>query len=117
MAKNKYYWSEMNLTPCGRDGSQGPSLKECLKCYGWSRISTKHMFDVKPDQLGIQIIIIQTSGVYDIIAHGAGNQDKTGSGAIISGRFTLQKGDELMVAVGQKGSEGNYSCGSGGTFF
>ncbi len=72
-----------------------------------------------------QIYVVPETGLYSLKAWGAGggqNSDGTmlgGNGAIAQGYMTLQKGDNLRIAVGGAGGiginpAGNYTSGGGG---
>ncbi|HEY1934156.1 MAG TPA: PEP-CTERM sorting domain-containing protein [Acetobacteraceae bacterium] len=69
---------------------------------------------------------VPATGLYQIVAAGAqggadGNGVSGGNGAVISGKFSLTAGDELVIAVGGQGGNGqafrSYAgAGGGGSF-
>ena len=69
---------------------------------------------------GFENYIIGASGTYAIVAFGAqggaGAAQQSGLGAEIGGRFALQKGQILQIAVGGQGSGSISGGGGGGTF-
>jgi hypothetical protein len=69
------------------------------------------------DKRGYQRWTVPKSGTYRIVARGAQGGDTSpnydpGKGAVIAGDFQLDRGDVLVILVGQKGENGN--CGENG---
>ena len=103
------------FTNCGQTGRYGPSLSSCQSSYNGAEI-------LKPDynfnvNAGIQYWTVPSAGDYRIISSGAGS-NLGGSGAIMSGTFTLSKGDVLKILVGQMPLKylNQGEGGAGGTF-
>ena len=81
---------------------------------------------------GIQLWTVPTSGIWSIEARGASgadgilvggsvNRKRGGFGAVVKGKFVLEKGKILKVLIGQEGSRDPVAAhrpgaGGGGTF-
>ncbi len=115
-----YAFTSHTFTPCGATGTSGPSLANCISTYSSSTFEDNvNYFNVSG---GIQIWTVPTSGSYTITAAGAkggrGRDGVGGTGASISGTFSLTQGAKLRIIVGQSGTD-NASLnggGGGGTF-
>ncbi len=112
---------EYVFTNCGVEGRTGPSQLDCDTEYSGTNIES----EVTINSDGIQEWEIPETGVYTFTAYGArgGGKDinvgRHGYGAIIQADFELNKGDEILILVGQKGSDysdENGNAGGGGTF-
>lgn len=75
-------WNRLELTTCGKEGSRGPSLKDCIKSYKTEWVRDDKLFTVAPNRPGIQIVTIPKTGLYKITARGAGNFNNNGSGTV-----------------------------------
>jgi len=107
--------SSFTLTNQGATGTTGPSSVS----YGFE----SNYADVTAIGDGIQEFTVPANagGEYRIICKGAeggrasaGNGEPGGKGARIEGNFTLQAGERIRVAVGQKGTDGDGVGGGGG---
>jgi hypothetical protein len=113
---NLYAFSSHTFTPCGATGPTGPSLANCISTYSSSTFEDNvSYFNVTS---GIQIWTVPTSGSYTITAAGAkggrGNQGVGGTGASITGTFSLTQGAKLRIIVGQSGTDYAGLNGGGG---
>jgi hypothetical protein len=121
-----YGFSGHRFTPCGTSGQSGPSLSSCTTRYPSWASNTSYLS--VPTQ-GYQLWTVPQTGTYRITAAGAqggdnGNSGWLGStGAIVRGDFTLTKGDQIRIVVGQRGlgayagnSYYNMSGGGGGSY-
>ena len=116
---NLYAFSSHTFTPCGATGPTGPSLANCISTYSSSTFEDNvSYFNVTS---GIQIWTVPTSGSYTITAAGAkGGRGVSisGTGARMTGTFSLTQGAKLRIIVGQSGTDGasRNGGGGGGTF-
>ena len=104
------------FTNCGQEGRTGPSQEQCNSEYGEGVVT------VTVDN-GIQEWTVPETGAYTIEVWGAqggpskgydnDNINRGGTGAILSGDFSLTEDLVLKIIVGQRGRE---SGGGGGTF-
>ena len=98
-----FAFSSHTFTPCETTGATGPTLSSCITAYSSTSFEDNlNHFDVSS---GIQIWTVPTSGSYTITAAGAkggfGRVGSGGSGATITGTFTLTEGAKLKIIVGQ----------------
>lgn len=113
-------FSQHQFTNCGQTGPTGPSLSQCQSGYNGSDILDPS-FNFQVNSAGVQSFTIPSNGKYRITAAGAsggdGSSASPGKGAVIQGTFTLSKGDNLKIIVGQKGlNSGEMGGGGGGSF-
>jgi hypothetical protein len=115
-----YAFTSHTFTPCSATGTAGPSLANCISAYSSSSFEDNvSYFNVSS---GIQIWTVPTSGSYTITAAGAkggrGYQGVGGTGASITGTFSLTQGAKLRILVGQSGTDnaGLNGGGGGGSF-
>ena len=103
----------LTFTTCGQVGHQGPSQTQCDSAY----VGTDLEGSVTVVN-GVQQWVVPNSGVYIIEVMGAqgGAKHSTvgGSGAYVSGEFTLTAGDVLDIVVGQRGTDVTGSVHGGG---
>ena len=103
----------VTFTTCGQSGHQGPSQSQCDVDYTGTDLA-----GAVTVSSGVQQWVVPYSGVYTIEAMGAqgGAKHSTvgGSGAYISGEFTLTAGDVLNIVVGQRGTDVTGSVHGGG---
>lgn len=114
----------LTATTCGKKvGNRGPSQSDCDQAYGSAKVTV--------EGTGYQIWDVAESGMYQITAYGAkggdhgsnhaDSRDRGGKGAEASGKFQLQKGDQLVMVVGQEGWSnpecGDWGAGGGGGTF
>ena len=111
------------------DTRMGPTLANCISEYGanspWNNTA---FFNVVS---GIQEWTVPETGVYTISATGASGghyslgsniTEPGGYGAVITGNFTLTRGDKIKILVGRKGDRKRATQwtsgggGGGGTF-
>ncbi len=118
-----YTFSSHTFTNATATGRNGPTLAQCRTAYStatWAQDATNLYLNMTTQ--GIQLWKVPVTGSYTITGAGARGGTPTynntwtgGSGAIMSGTFTLNKGDILKIAVGQKGVEYTYTGGGGGS--
>ena len=111
-----YAFTSHTFTPCSATGTAGPSLANCISAYSSSSFEDNvSYFNVSS---GIQIWTVPTSGNYTINAAGAkggrGYQGVGGTGASITGTFSLTQGAKLRIIVGQSGTDNADRNGGGG---
>jgi hypothetical protein len=115
-----FAFSAHTFTPCGATGPTGPSLANCISAYSSSSFEDNvSYFNVSS---GIQIWTVPVTGSYTITAAGAkggrGNLGISGTGARITGTFSLTEGTKLKIIVGQSGTDSpSYNGGGGGGTF
>ena len=115
-----FAFTSHTFTPCGATGTAGPSLANCISAYSSSTFEDNVIyFNVSS---GIQFWTVPTSGSYTITAAGAkggrGNLGISGTGARITGTFSLTEGTKLKIIVGQSGTDSlSYNGGGGGGTF
>ena len=106
---------------CGKTGRFGPTSDDINATYAGTNLEG----NVSLIMQGIQKWQVPRTGTYLIEATGAsgGTQpeyNKGGKGVFISGRFQLNAGDNLLIAVGQMGlntqTNDNEGGGGGGSF-
>ena len=106
---------------CGKTGRFGPTSDDINATYSGTNLEG----NVSLIMQGIQKWQVPRTGTYLIEATGAsgGTQpeyNKGGKGVFISGRFQLNAGDNLLIAVGQMGlntqTNDNEGGGGGGSF-
>ncbi len=102
-----------NFTTCGAEGREGPSESDCESEYEGTSLAG---IDVEGN--GIQTWEVPESDEYRITAYGSQGPDQgSGWGAVVSGTFELEGGEELKVITGQQGSSGSRdAAGGGGTY-
>ena len=113
------------FTPCGTTGRFGPSQFEIDTAYG---LGNPLFNQVRINTTGFQEWAVPGTNTYRIVAFGAqggtgatspnfrGGGGAGGLGARMQGDFSLNMGDTLVIAVGQRGTDGigNGNCGGGG---
>ena len=97
----------LTFTNCGNSGNSGPSQSQCDSSYSGGLLDGEITVTS-----GLQEWVVPASGDYVITAYGA-QGDSGGTGAVMSGDFSLTAGDVLTILVGQSGS----SAGGGGGSF
>ena len=120
-----YAFSTFLFTNGNAQGRTGPTLAGLLATYsnvGNSWITSTAYLDVQTQ--GIQLWTVPHTGTYEITAAGAGGGYNTkhnlmgGNGAIVTNQVSLNRGQQLAIVVGQRGSNCNaataYSGGGGG---
>jgi hypothetical protein len=113
-----YAFSTHTFTPCGTTGVNGPSQASCRSAYSTAWDESDSNFTVVN---GIQIWTVPATGSYSITAAGAnggnGRTGQGGSGAVISGNFSLTEGQKIRILVGQSGTTNSQNGGGGGGTF
>jgi GEVED domain/Glycine rich protein/Secretion system C-terminal sorting domain/Ig-like domain CHU_C associated len=102
------------FSTCGQTGKDGPSQTQVNLEYAGTPLAGNVIANN-----GIQYFVVPSSGVYQINAIGAvGGGISGGLGANLSGEFTLDGGDTLIILAGQEGMDpGDGSAtGGGGTY-
>jgi hypothetical protein len=108
------------LSSCGQTGRQGPAQSQCDTSYSSTGLAGKVTV-----QSGYQRWTVPSSGTYRITARGAqGGTTATNSrglGAEMQGEFSLTAGEELIIVVGQAGTDkpgcNDWGAGGGGGTF
>lgn len=110
-------WSgPRTFTNCGATGSRGPTEAQCITAYADTAIAAD-TFEVTS---GIQVWTSPSSGRFRITAYGAQGESPSrvgGRGAKMSGVFDLNVGEQIFIAVGQRGTHDGCSGGGGGGTF
>lgn len=108
-----YDFTSHTFTNCGQIGPAGPAEAQCETAYGTPWASDDAYFTVVN---GIQTWVVPKTGSYTIRAAGAAFDAGAPQqrGAVVTGTFTLGKGDVVRILVGQMATV--ISSGSGGTF-
>ena len=115
-------YTSATFTNAEATGMTGPTQEQIASAYIGTSLEGKVVSNA-----GIQTWVVPKSGTYRIEAYGAqggdsnvgseanGNEEKYGggSGAMMSGEFNLENGNELEILVGQKGSDAVYASGGG----
>ena len=111
-----YSFSSHTFTTCGKKtGRQGPKLSRCRSAYNPSWVGNTSYYDM-PTR-GYQKWTVPADGTYRIRVAGAQGGGNGGRGAIVAADVQLQRGETLLILVGQQGEEtNNYGHGGGGTF-
>ncbi len=109
-------WSGPRVfTPCGARGATGPDPEDCAGTRdGYAGTSLEGEVTLRD---GIQSWTVPVSGTYRIEAFGAQGSSASrsgGTGAILRGDFELERGQELLILVGQEGQSDGRSAGGGG---
>ena len=92
-------WTEFEFV-APLQGPVGPTLDECYIIYKARYPWTQLNINFSMVRNGYQLLVIPTTGRYELIAYGAGTDRSYG--AIVSGEFHLKEGDIIEVAVGQQ---------------
>lgn len=120
-----YTFSSFTFTNATATGRSGPSLANCLSAYNTSTnpwLTDTSYFNVTS---GIQYWTVPKTGSYTITAAGAQGGTSTSptlrptiGGAVITGTFSLTRGEIIRILVGQQGAAANnfYGSGGGGSF-
>jgi hypothetical protein len=105
------------FTNCSQTGRTGPSASQCTSAYADTPLA-----DEVTVSSGLQTWTVPASGTYTITACGAAGFSaattyKGGRGACVGGDFSLTEGEQLTIAVGQRGAGDGCSGGGGGASF
>jgi hypothetical protein len=108
------FLNNYTFTTCNQIGRFGPNQSQCDNAYNNTPLQNK----VKVYQ-GYQYFNITSSGEYLVEAYGArgGSQPEYnygGKGAKISGIFYFNRGDKLILVIGQNGQNSTQADGDGG---
>ncbi len=120
-----YSFTSHTFTNCGQTSRYGPTFSNCGTYYS-GEVWYPTYFSVSTQ--GIQEWTVPTDGTYKITCAGAQGGDmrgvstsyaQGGLGAIMSGEFTLTRGEVIKIIVGQQGQRLNvgYNTGGGGGSF
>ncbi len=101
---------DITFTNCGKTGPTGPSQGNCDSSYGGQFFLAGKV----TLSAGIQLWTVPFTGTYRIEAYGAKGGCGGGNGARMRGDFTLEKGTELKIVVGQQGAVAPAQVGNGG---
>ena len=111
-----FAFTSHTFTPCSATGPTGPSLANCTSAYSSSTFEDNASYFNVSD--GIQIWTVPVTGSYTITAAGAkggtGRQGVGGTGASITGTFSLTQGAKLKMIIGQSGTGNPFYNGGGG---
>lgn len=117
------YSGTLTFTPAGATGQNGPTLSQCTSAYSsfGSWVTNTAYFNMTT--AGIQQWTVPATRNYVITCAGAGNiysTTTTNYGAILSGTFSLTKGQVICILIGQQAPNaapvGGAGGGSGGSF-
>jgi hypothetical protein len=120
-----YSFTSHTFTTAGNTGPSGPTLSALSAAYNTAGATwaTNTAYLKQGSYQGYQDWTVPITGVYEFTVAGApGRQGNAagGGGAIVKGRVTLNKGEIVTIAVGQRGNNpGNntaWPASSGGTF-
>ena len=100
----------VNFTNCSASGYQGPSQGNCDSAYS-GQVGLAGKVTVAS---GVQHWTAPFTGTYRIEAWGAKGGCGGGNGARMRGDFSLEKGTELKIIVGQQGTPAPANVGNGG---
>lgn len=108
-----YTFSGHTFNNCTATGPTGPTEAQCETEYGTTWATNDAFYTVSG---GIQAWVVPETGTYTISIAGAGYDSGSAlqRAAVITGDFTLTKGDVLNILVGQMPT--GISSGGGGTF-
>jgi VCBS repeat-containing protein len=108
------------FTNAGAEGREGPTQSDINASYLGTNLEGKVTINTR----GIQEWLVPADGNYSLEAYGGQGESADsnyygGKGAIIKGKFTLQKNWILKIAVGQEANSSNgfLSGGGGGGSF
>lgn len=114
------HYTVMHLTTCGGQGRYGPIQAMCDESYrrGPSRIQVTPKDSVLP---GIQILTVNDTGFYSVIARGASGgkgyqRTEKSRGAMSRGVFFWHNGEVIHFLIGQEGGSNCHwhgKCRSG----
>lgn len=112
-ARKEIFVSKMNFTTAtftnaGAVGATGPTQSQLDSAYARTELK-----GLVTSSKGIQIWKVPATGSYKIETFGAKGGLAGGNGAIMTGTFSLTKGETLKVLVGQMGTT---KGGGGGTY-
>ena len=117
-------FSTATFSNAGASGQAGPTQAQLTAAYAGTALEGDVTNPTAND--GYQLWTIPVTGIYTIEARGAqgaanGSASYTGAnGAVMIGDFSLIAGDQLIILVGQQGSQSaigtDSSAGGGGTF-
>jgi len=109
-----YDFDSHTFTSCGKMGPIGPSRMECLGNYHvwYERLAWLQEEEFFRVDEGVQIWTVPQKAVYRIRVCGAGHRgEKTPKGAIVTTEATLEKGEKVLLVVGQSGDHTYAGCG------
>lgn len=118
-----FAFTTFTFTNASATGKNGPSLANCQSAYSGQPWLTSY-FTVSPN--GFQQWTVPRDGNYTIEVAGAPGQGTTtgqggrvnaGQGRRLSQTIALNRGDVLVMVVGQSGTQGTYAGGGGGGTF
>lgn len=113
-----YSFTSHTFTNCGATGRDGPSLQQCHNTYTADWSDDPLFFNI--NTRGYQLWTVPEDGTYRIRAAGArggygfNGTAYYGQGRIVEGEVTLNRGDQLLIVVGQMGQDRNGSSAHGG---
>ena len=110
-----YNFKYFQFTSCDKIGYLGPTLEECRNYYNNIYFNNNSYFS---NINGYQLWTVPETSYYSIHAYGANSINSNfyqgGKGAYINSEFFLMKDEQLLIVVGQQGS--NINSGSGASF-
>ena len=119
-----YPFTSHVFTTCGGSGRFGPTLAQMQAAYSGVEWAQNSEFFNQGSYQGYQKWTVPASGLYQIDAIGAGGGPASsysptypGRGARAQATIELQKGEHLIIAVGQIGGHAPLVGGGGGGSF
>jgi hypothetical protein len=124
-----YQFSTFQFTTAATTGATGPSLgtlraNTAYSGTSWTQDTTNNYLNMTTN--GIQLWTVPVTGTYTITCAGAVGGAGTygsvvvnpyyGRGVVMSGTFSLSKGQVIKILVGQPGLGGFVGSGGGGSF-
>ena len=110
-----YNFKYFQFTSCDKIGYLGPTLEECRNYYNNIYFNNNSYFS---NINGYQLWTVPETSYYSIHVYGANSINSNfyqgGKGAYINSEFFLMKDEQLLIVVGQQGS--NINSGSGASF-
>lgn len=103
-------WTFTNANSTGRFGPVTANLRAIYNTTGNTWINSDEYFT---SPAGIQYWTVPVTGTYTVTAAGAAGGGNVGLGALVSGNTTLNRGEVIRIAVGQRGNNVS-TLGSGG---
>lgn len=117
-----YDFSSATFTNGGQVGTTGPSLSQQVAGISGND-NWKNNSSFLSSSNGIMTWTVPVTGTYQITTNGAKGGNSTcygpagGNGARMRGDFSLTKGEQLKLLVGQMGQDNCYDGGGGGGSF
>lgn len=101
--RNKGY----HFSTCGKKGTKGPTKQMCSDHYRGTNTEVNMKAEKMP-MAGIQEWTVPHTGVYTVVARGAGGgrgmrNNKVSRGSVVRASFNWSEGEVIFILVGQQG--------------